>query len=130
MILPGHISDEAHFVFNGFSHLLTEAERLAWRNLQVQFKRQHSDNDATRRGLSNWLHHSREVEALLADGPERFYRRVVRRLYDERRADLNLCPKCGALCRTPEACLCPACNHTWYHMRGAPNDSSGAQPPP
>ncbi|HSI65667.1 MAG TPA: hypothetical protein VLE43_21250, partial [Candidatus Saccharimonadia bacterium] len=82
------------------------------------------------RGLSNWMHHSPEVEALLADGPESFYRRVVQRLYEEHRADLNLCPECGALCRTPKACLCPVCNHTWYHARRELNDSSGIQPPP
>jgi hypothetical protein len=130
MILPGDISDEAHFVFNGYQHLLTEAERLAWKNLQVGFKQHHAGNDATTRMLSTWLHHSPEVDALLAGGPEDFYRRVVHRLYVECRADLNLCPKCGALCRTPKACLCPACNHTWYHTRAEANDSSGVQPPP
>lgn len=58
---------------------------------------------------------------LLADGLKLFFERVRNRILSEH-ADvvvLHRCEKCGCLCRTPEACLCPVCNHTWYERRKA-----------
>lgn len=124
--LPGGIGEEAHYVFNGFKHLLTEAGRQAWRNLQLQLKAQNAQNEAMGRMLLRKVDASGDVRGMLADGPEAFYRRVVRRIREEHLTELNLCPKCGALCRTPLACLCPACNHSWYHTR----QEKQTEPPP
>lgn len=60
-----------------------------------------------------------EAKQLLADGPALFHERIRNRILSEHadKVVLNRCEKCGSLCRTPLACLCPVCNHTWYERR-------------
>jgi hypothetical protein len=59
------------------------------------------------------------VHVILAGGEEAFFDRIVLRVIREHGDKIvwNLCPKCGALTRTPRACLCPVCSHTWYEKR-------------
>lgn len=60
------------------------------------------------------------IRQLYADGVPAFWRRVRDRILAEHRGKifLNRCPKCGVLARTRTACVCPACNFTWFERRG------------
>jgi hypothetical protein len=57
-----------------------------------------------------------KVAELVKDGFESFKHRVVTRIYNEHKAelDLNLCPKCGKVTRTPNAKQCRFCYYDWH----------------
>lgn len=57
-----------------------------------------------------------KVLALLQDGYSTFIKNVATRIYHEDRKNLNInrCPKCNGLARTPKARQCRYCFHSWY----------------
>lgn len=56
-----------------------------------------------------------EVLKLLRDGYDKFQERFSQRIYDEHldELDINRCPKCNGVARTPEAKQCRYCSHSW-----------------
>jgi hypothetical protein len=80
------------YVIGNYKHLMTGDEKRSWYSLL------HPTD-----GLKLALHLERVRNRILADHANDIV--------------LNRCEKCGCLCRTPEACLCPVCNHTWYERR-------------
>ncbi len=102
--------------------LLTRAESSANDILILREKLQR----ASRAEMQKWLErrfpeNRAEAEALLADGPERFHKRLVARVLGEHgEACLNLCPKCKALCRTRRARQCPRCFFDWHESKAVP----------
>lgn len=46
----------------------------------------------------------------------KFRKRVVTRIYNENinELDLNRCPKCNGIARTPKARQCRYCKHDWH----------------
>lgn len=116
--LPEHWKEEVDYIFGWYPFLLTTEEKKAYRHLMVLQKIDSTQN----KGLKNMMVHgflNREpkVHELLKEGEEKFFERTMRRVYFERFEELNLCPNCGSLCRTPRACLCPRCNHSWFEKR-------------
>jgi len=58
-----------------------------------------------------------KVLELLKDGYDEFNKkRVVERIYKEHfdELDLNRCPKCNRIARTPKAKQCRYCKHDWH----------------
>jgi hypothetical protein len=53
---------------------------------------------------------------MLADGFDAFKLRVVTRIYTQHKNELqlNLCPNCGKLARTPLAKQCRSCFYDWH----------------
>jgi hypothetical protein len=64
----------------------------------------------------NLLSHDSEVLILLADGFQSFKERVAIRIYKEyeNELNLNLCPKCLKIARTPLAKQCRFCFYDWH----------------
>ena len=119
-VLPHEIDELTHYVFHNYTSLMTTAEGLAYKTLMVERKAEHSSTDGMRRHLRQRFGSSEpEVIALLNGGAREFLiatrDRILRDHSDK--VFLNRCPKCGALARTPKACLCPSCGHTWYEKR-------------
>jgi len=56
------------------------------------------------------------IKNMLSDGFDVFRRRVAERIYNEHRKELqlNLCPKCHKIARTPLAKQCRICFHNWH----------------
>ncbi|BDI34037.1 hypothetical protein CCAX7_60880 [Capsulimonas corticalis] len=55
------------------------------------------------------------IEEMLKDGDSAFLARVKDRLLQKHGQKLlNLCPKCGALARTPQSRQCSKCLHSWH----------------
>ena len=95
--------------------LLTELERrvcmaMIWR---------HKLRDASHPQIQSALHprcsfDDREIAAELADGEDAFQRRLARRLLTEHSAEINRCPSCARIVRTPNARQCLWCGHDWH----------------
>jgi hypothetical protein len=120
-VLPHEIDELTHYVFHNYPSLMTVAETGAYKTLIVERKAEHSSNDMKAHLRSRFGSSEPEVIRLLDGGAREFLittrDRILRDHADK--VILNRCPECGALARTPQACLCPACNHTWYEKRNA-----------
>jgi hypothetical protein len=110
-----------NYVFSNYRRLMTHMEARASHHLMMTaMERAHGPNPQGT-ALNLRLNQTLLPEAahLLADGSTLFRERLRDRILSDH-ADkivLNRCEKCGCLCRTPKACLCPECNHTWYERR-------------
>ena len=119
-VLPHEVDELTHYLFHNYRALMTVAEGVAYMTLMVERKAQNSSDHSMRRHRRQLVgSNEAEIMALLAGGSRQFLiatrDRILRDHSDK--IFLNRCPKCGALARTPEACLCPSCSHTWYEMR-------------
>ena len=64
----------------------------------------------------NFVSTDKEVLDLLADGFQSFKEKVATRVYNEHKDELNLniCPKCFKIARTPQAKQCRFCSYNWH----------------
>jgi len=107
----------ASYIFNYYYHLLTPEERAAHQTVLGELKIEHARSQEMKDALSkSWVSTDPKVLALLRDGRESFWEhtrdRVMREHGDE--VFLNLCPRCGALAKTPTAKQCPKCFFSWH----------------
>jgi len=111
----------AGYLFGFYGSLLSDDERRALRVIGAEVMSSEcgdpTDDDVRRRAASE----DPGLERMLAHGVDAFRAGVCERLLREHgdAIYLNRCPKCGALARTPRACLCPSCSHTWFELRAA-----------
>jgi hypothetical protein len=61
--------------------------------------------------FTGWMKDEAKIKAIMAGGFEAFRFKVVQRIYNEHKheLDLNLCPECGKIARTPQAQQCRWC---------------------
>ena len=119
-VLPYEVDELTHYVFHNYSSLMTLAEKAAYKALILERKGQHSSSEDMKRLLRGRSGMQEpEVVTLLGKGASEFLVATRDRILRDHKDQvfLNRCPKCGALARTPRACLCPSCNHTWYEKR-------------
>ena len=117
-VLPDYWHEEVPYVFGFYGHLLSDNENKAWRKIIISEKVEAAKSERMKRMMEErWLNNEAEVIELLKNGKEEFFRKVMEKVYSEKLEEINLCPKCNAICRTPRACLCPRCNHSWYEQR-------------
>lgn len=107
------------YVINYYPHLLTKVEAQALNSIIAEAKAKVYGGQMAEHIRQNYVSTAPEVLRLLANGVHTFRQRVRDRILSEHKNEvyLNRCPKCHALTRTPSACLCPKCNHTWYETR-------------
>lgn len=91
---------------------MTELERRAGQAVALRGKFSHS-RDATYLGEKFPWAFSREMDELLADGPEAYLDAVTARVLREEGVKVNRCPSCARVVRTPVARLCLWCGHDW-----------------
>ena len=120
-VLPHEIDELTHYIFHNYSSLMTIAEKGAYKALMIERKAEHSSDGMKTHLRVRFGSSDPEVVRLLDGGAREFLiitkNRILRDHPDK--IVLNRCPKCGALARTPQACLCPSCNYTWYEKRNA-----------
>ena len=115
---PGDHPEDYRYLFEGHSHLITEFEAKAWRNILIKTKSAGTDKKKMAQMMeTKWFHREPEVLSLLGNGVAAFCQKTIARVLIENPNGLNTCPKCGSLCRTSKACLCPQCAHTWFEKR-------------
>ena len=110
----------SRYVLNHYSSLMTLEEKMAYKYI-VGGRKIEATDSAPMRQMLRKVFQTDDVgaHAILAGGEDAFLDRIVLRVIREHGKKIvwNLCPKCGALTRTPRACLCPVCSHTWYEKR-------------
>lgn len=59
---------------------------------------------------------NKEIMDLVNGGFDAFKIKVTNRIFEQHRSqlDLNLCPKCNKIARTPWAKQCRFCRHDWH----------------
>ena len=112
------MTEEEHYIIYGHSQILTKDEKKTISHLNAKAKIDNSTSQSMKRMLEKrMLVEGPEIDHLLRDGSELFFKRTVERIKKEEQDKLNKCPKCNSICRTIEACICPSCNHTWFEER-------------
>jgi hypothetical protein len=114
----------ARYIIGYFSHLMTEKESRALRHLTTKEKlalsNHHSNDQAKEQRIKVFkekglLIDDVEVLALLKNGNTEFVNRTAERILNDNkdRIQINNCPHCGKLARTPYARQCRHCEHSW-----------------
>ena len=119
-VLPHEIDELTQYIFHNYRGLMTPAEKSVYLALIFGYKAEHSESEDMKRHLqARFASTEPEVLTLLEGGAREFYITTRNRILRDHGKEifLNHCPKCGALARTPKACLCPACNYTWFEER-------------
>jgi hypothetical protein len=103
------------YIYQYADHLKTEKEKLAGKTI-LYYPDAVNEKMLTFLKSKGWYSDDEEVKAMIADGYESFKVRVVQRIYDQHKKELNLnlCPKCNGLARTPLAKQCRHCYHDWH----------------
>jgi NADH pyrophosphatase NudC (nudix superfamily) len=115
---PGDHPDDYRYLFEGHRELLTELESRAWTHIIMQRKIASTDSPTQRDMMQRrWLTVDDAVSTLLQHGEQSFFTTTLERVLREQPDSLRTCPRCGSLCRTSRACLCPHCSHTWFDQR-------------
>jgi rubrerythrin len=115
------VDDLTDYVFHNYSSKMTIVEWAAYKVLMAERKAENSSAGMQTHLRNRFGSSNPEVLKLLEGGFREFLIGTRDRILRDHAGEvfLNRCPKCGALARTPEACLCPVCNHTWYEKRKA-----------
>lgn len=107
----------ADYIFSYCGKYFWNKERLANIHLEALFKTGNGSNAAMYKFLKERgrISADEEVLALVKDGFEVFKARVTERIFKEYKheLELNLCPKCNKIARTPYAKQCRFCFHNW-----------------
>lgn len=107
----------ADYIFNFCGKYFWEKEKLANRHLTTLLKSDGVNTAmykvAQQRG---WISSDPAVLELAKNGFEEYKRKVTERIFNEHKdeLELNLCPKCGKIARTPRAKQCRFCLHDWH----------------
>lgn len=116
--------DKIDYIFNYFSHFMTEVESQAWRHEQSRLQLEHAENkdpDFIRKRQAiyyekGWMTTNPYVLSFLERGTDYFIEEVAKRIAKEHKTEVvyNRCKKCSKLARTPKAQQCKACGYTWF----------------
>jgi hypothetical protein len=97
---------------------LTEDEQIAWRHNRASERLAHGNKIGFHKyqNQEQELSKDENVLKLLENGFEHFKNAVVTRIWNEHKdeLELNLCPKCKKIARTPLAKQCRFCGHDWH----------------
>ena len=111
------MDDLTRYIVCHFSHLMTPDERTAYKTVLAEEKATATTSPGMQKAIRQlWVSEAPEAKRLLQDGPEAFLLKVRERILNDHgeRLELNLCPVCGSLARTPKAKQCPKCFHSWH----------------
>jgi hypothetical protein len=120
-------TDIASYVFRYYPQLMTAYERAANRHLTGTIKATKGRSDAAAqaearsgpRHLHDLLSDEPQVLRLAADGYQAFVMRTAERIIKDHsdQVELNCCPRCGRIARTPRARQCRFCGNDWHDER-------------
>jgi hypothetical protein len=110
-------SELADYIFDYCGRYFWEKEKLAGIHLNTLAKSPGA-NTAMYKVVRErgWISSDPAVLELVKDGFAEYKKRVTERIFNEHKheLELNLCPKCGKIARTPRAKQCQFCFHDWH----------------
>ncbi len=82
----------------------------------VKFGHWSNENEKIRQVKKRFISEEEDVLNLLKGGFEKFADNTATRIYNEHKEELNLnlCPNCNKIARTPKAKQCRFCSHNWH----------------
>lgn len=105
------------YIWHNYMGLMSDTELLAFKAVSLRFKAEAAGSSPMREALLEKAAQLEDprVKAALQEGVEPFRHAVRERLLRRypRRINLNRCPKCDRIPRTPRARQCPWCFHSW-----------------
>lgn len=110
------MNELAVYIINYYHDLMTVEERAAHYSIVAEYKIERTNNPSMKETLQTLASADPKVRALLADGAEAFFAGVRDRVLRDHPNEvfLNLCPRCGALAKTPTAKQCGKCFFSWH----------------
>lgn len=109
--------DTLRYIAQYCTEFMTPKEKAASNHYiaQVKFLKYKDRSKSASDAYSNMASDDPEVIELLKDGYDKFQDRFAQRIYDEHLNELNInrCPKCNGVTRTPQAKQCRYCGHSW-----------------
>lgn len=99
------------------TEFMTENERLASRHYTgtVKFLKDSLKSDIAKANYEKFATTKTEALELLRFGYDTFVENYAKRILEEHgeELNLNLCPNCGGIARTPKAKQCRYCQYSW-----------------
>lgn len=106
------------YIFEHCGKFKTDRERLAYKHHIGELKYDNSNNNPIWDKFFKEKFFTEDQEALdlLKDGYQAFVINTATRIFNEHKdnLNLNLCPKCGKIARTPKAKQCRFCGFDWH----------------
>jgi len=116
------VNEQEYYLLGHYRHLLTRHDLFVvkYRSLTIKLlgaRQQGKRGEHIEQLLERERKHWPEAAATIqATGFRSLIQDIAQRLLDEHGDEifLNLCSKCGGLCRTPKAKQCLRCGHDWH----------------
>ncbi|NML40336.1 hypothetical protein HHL17_24275 [Chitinophaga sp. G-6-1-13] len=111
--------DTVQYILKYYSHLMESKVGLVFHYTQTlyKYKKTTENNEALTRHYRDlgWITANENVLTLLEDGFDKFEMEVAMRMQYQHgdKITFNRCPQCNGLARTPQACQCRYCGHSW-----------------
>jgi hypothetical protein len=106
------------YIFNYCGHYFWESEMKAHKHLHALAKSKNGVNVVMYKFFMKEenVYANKEIMDLVSGGFENFKIKVSERIFNEHKdeLELNLCPKCNKIARTPYAKQCRFCFHNWH----------------
>ena len=106
-----------NYVLEHFYHLFTELEKLGFKAAMAEEKAKNSSSNMAKMLRDRWgSKNNPDVVKALSNGYEEFREAVFQRLMNDHSNDIeiNRCPKCNKIARTPRAKQCRWCFYQWH----------------
>lgn len=103
------------YIYGYGGKFMTDAEKMAGKTIHYNSK---GLNLTTLDFIKSkgWFSDDENIQAMIADGFDAFKYGVVLRIYGQHKNELNLnlCPRCKKIARTPQAKQCRFCFFDWH----------------
>ena len=108
----------AEYIFNYCGKYFWQKELIANKHLLALSKSKNGVNTGMYKFFMKEenVYTDNEIMDLVSGGFDEFKRKVTERIFKEHghELELNLCPSCGKIARTPQAKQCRFCLHDWH----------------
>lgn len=105
------------YIYSYCSGFMNELERKAASHYEAHVRwEQNPNHPSYQKMFAKNLSNDPKVTELLKDGHFTFRMNTAERIYRDHKNELNLnlCPNCGQIARTPKARQCRFCWHDWH----------------
>ena len=118
MAIIGLYPELTDYIFSYCGRYFWENEKIADRHFLAMSKSKQGVNETMYKFFmkDESVYSNNDIVDLIRDGYESYKIKVATRIWENHKdeLDLNLCPNCGKIARTPWAQQCRFCFHDWH----------------